>query len=54
MNCIYYNGGYCSLSKNLDGINMTCNEQAGCPDRRWNGYEVDWESLKVQKGRTDK
>ncbi len=49
MNCEFYNGGYCSLSKNYDGLNRPCNENWSCPDRKWDDG-VDWESLKKLKG----
>lgn len=50
MKCIHYNGGYCSLAKNFDGINSTCNENYSCPDRKWDGDGPDWEKLKQLKG----
>lgn len=30
--CPYYDGGYCSLEKNYDGINESCCERNDCPD----------------------
>lgn len=45
--CPYYDGGYCSLEKNHDGINESCCERNDCPDIP--REKINWEQFKKKE-----